>query len=111
MILTAADLAIIESDLEAIRSEWAHMVAFRRHVSGVETTLAAQAVRVAAEGAPSTRQGQAADEVRTGIVLIGDKALDVRLGDRFNIDGRLYRVTGVHPDRRAFTQARAELVQ
>lgn len=111
LTLTAADLARIEADMTAIRGEWSHSVAFRRVVDGVETTLAAQPVRVAAEGGPSVRQGQAADETRTGIVLIGSRTLDVRRNDRFNVDGRLYRVTGVHPDNRAFTQARAELVQ
>lgn len=111
LTLGAADLARIEADMTAIRGEWAHAVAFRRAVAGVETTLAAQSVRVAAEGAPAARQGQAAEETRTGIVVIGARTLDVAVGDRFNVDGRLYRVTGVHPDRRAFTQARAELVQ
>ena len=111
MTLTAADLALSEADLTAIRAEWSYTVAFRRTTGGVESTLAAQSVRIAAQGGPAVRQGQAADEVRTGIVLIGDKALDIAPGDRFNVDGRLYRVTGVHPDRRAFAQARADLVQ
>lgn len=111
MILSAADLALIEADLTAIRGEWAHTVAFRRMVAGSETTLAGQPVRIAARGRPARRQGEAADEVRTGIVLIGAKTLDVAVDDRFNVEGRLYRVIGVHPDRRAFTQATADLVQ
>lgn len=111
MTLTAADIAQITADVAAIVAEHGHSIAFRRMVSGVETTLVAQTVRVAALGRPAERQGQAGQEVRTGIVLVGAVALDVAVGDRFNVDGRLYRVAGVHPDRRAFTQATAELVQ
>lgn len=105
--LTAAELALIEADVTALIAEWPFTVVFRRG----ETTLSAQTVRVAAQGGPSARQGQAGQETRTGIVLLGGKTLNVQPDDRFNVEGRLYRVVGVHPDRRAFTQATAELAQ
>lgn len=111
MVLTAADLALMAADVAAIVAEHGHDIVIRRAAGGIETTLPAQRARVAATGKPGESSGLAAQEARTGVVVVGDAALDIAPGDRFNADGRLYRVTGVHPDRRAFTQATAELVQ
>lgn len=107
MVLTAADLALIEADVAALVAEHGHAVVFRRG----NTDLPAQTVRVAAKSGPARYTGQAAAEVRTAVVVVGGRTLDIAVGDRFNAGGLLYRVTGVHPDRRAFTQAEAELVQ
>lgn len=106
-MLTATDLALIESDVAALLAEYGYSVTFRRG----ETTLAAQTIRVDAKGGPAAAQTTAAGETRTTVLVVGGKTLDIAVGDRFNAGGRLYRVTGVHPDRRAFTQADAELVQ
>lgn len=107
MILTAADLTRIERDVAALLAEYGYSVVFRRG----NTTLPAQTVRVDAKRGPAAVRTTAAGETRTVALLVGGKTLDIAVDDRLNVNGRLYRVLGVHPDRRAFTQADVELVQ
>lgn len=111
MTLTTMDLAQIERDLLLIRDEWSHSVAFRRRLGSAETTTAVQTVRIARQSGGRVSGGEGSEETRSAIVVIGAKTLDIAVGDRFTIDGALYRVTAIHPDRRAFTQASADLAQ
>lgn len=107
--LTAADLAVIAVDLAAITGEDARAVAFRR--GNPATTLPAQTVRLTRRSPNRRVAGQAAAEERAADLVVGAANLDVEIGDRFNVDGALFRVVDVHPDRRAFTQAVVERVE
>lgn len=106
--LTAADLAVIENDVAQLIAENPQSVAVRRG----DITLPVQTVRVVKRSGSYRRAStEGAREVRQAITVVGAKTLDLDIDDRFSVAGRLYRVNSVHPDRRAFTQAEAELVQ
>jgi hypothetical protein len=108
MILSAADLDIIATDIQAIIAERPLAVAFRR--GGL--ALAAQTVRVVAARGATTARGEATAAARWPLVVLGPPALDIEIGDRFNgYNGELIEVKSVHNDRRAFTQAGADLAQ
>ena len=76
-----------------------------------DTTITAQTVRVARLGAGSLYRSDAGRESRGGILVSGAPTLDIALDDRFTLDGALYRVKFVRPNRDTGTQAEAELVQ
>lgn len=106
--LTAADLSAMAADVAAIIAEWPQSIAIRRR----DETLPAQTVRIARTGGRGNQSdSDAAAQAQAPITVIGTADLDIATGDRFTVDGQLYRVLGVHPDNRAFTQAAAELVQ
>lgn len=106
--LTAADIAAMAADAGRIIAERPLSVAFRRG----ETTLPAQTVRVVARSGSSTRRGEMTAAPHWPLVVIGPAALDVAVGDRFNAyGGELCEVKAIHNDRRAFTQAEADLAE
>ena len=108
MTLTASDLATIEQNITVLIADHPLQAAFRRGTS----TLPAQTVRVVASGKGNRRETDAAASSHWPLTLLGNKALDVQPGDRFNdYSGQLCVVKTVHPDRRAFTQAGVDLVQ
>lgn len=108
MILGAEDLAAITADVQAIIDERPLTVAFRRN--GVARP--AQTIRVFATGGGATRRDEGTAAARWPMVVIGAAALDVAIGDRFNdYNGALCEVKAIHNDRRAFTQAGADLAQ
>ena len=108
MILDAADLALIAADVAALIAERPLTVAFRRG----ETTLAPQTVRVIAVSGAKTARGEATAAAHWPLVVLGPASLDVAIGDRFNdYNGTLVEVKNIHNDRRAFTQAGADLAQ
>ncbi len=109
MTLSAEDIAVMAADAAAIIAERPLAVAFRR-LDG--TTVAAQTVRVFATGGGATRRGEQTAAAAWPLVVLGPAALDVQIGDRFNdYNGALVEVKTLHNDRRAFTQAGADLVQ
>ena len=106
--LTAADLATIAADVAALVAEDDRSVVFRR--GNPTMTLPAQTLRLVRRNPNRRVVGQASAEERAADIVIGAAALDIAVGDRFNVDGALFRVVDVHPDRRAFTQAGVERV-
>lgn len=106
--LTAADLAAIAADVAALIAEDPRTVVFRR--GAPPATLPAQTIRLVRSNPNRRVVGQASAEERAADLVIGAATLDIQIGDRFNVDGALFRVVDVHPDRRAFTQAGVERV-
>lgn len=107
-MLSEADWEAMAVDLAAVRADNPTSIVIRRGA----TTLAAQTVRIARQGASGLRfAGAASEEVRGRVVVAGPPTLDIAPGDRFNAGGRLYRVVLVRPNRRASTLAEAELVE
>ena len=106
--LTAADIAVIAADVAAIIAEDPRTVTFRR--GNPATTLPAQTFRLTRRNPNRRVFGQMTAEERAADLVLGAASLDIRIGDRFNVDGALFRVVDVHPDRRAFTQAGVERV-
>lgn len=107
MTLTTLDIAIIAADVAAIVDEHGFMAEARR--GGV--TLAPQKVRAALSGPGGRKEGLGTQEARAQATIIGATGLDIEVDDVWAINGSVYRVVLVHPDRRAFTQAQAELEQ
>lgn len=105
--LTAADLAVIAADVAAIIAEYPQTVAFRRG----DTVLPEQKIRIMSSGFGSRYRSEAAAELRGQVTVLGASDLDIKPEDRFTHEGVVYRVTAIHVDRRAFTQARADMVQ
>lgn len=107
MTLTAQDLAVIAADVTAIVDEYGFMAVSRR--GGV--TMPAQQVRVALSGPGGRTEGTYTQQARAQATIVGAAGLDIQVDDIWLIDDSRYRVVLVHPDRRAFTQAQAELEQ
>ena len=108
-MLSAADWTAMTADLAAVRGDNPLSIVIRRGTS----TLAAQTVRIARQGASGQQaQGQWTEEGRGRVLVAGPPTLDIQPEDRFNDgSGALYRVVVVRPNRRASTVAEAELVQ
>jgi len=106
-IVTAADLEQIAAIRAEILADRPASLAFRRG----DTTLAAQTVRIARLKNASRSQTEAGREWRGGVMVVGAPDLDVAVDDRFTLEGSLYRVTFVRPNRDTGTQAECNLVQ
>lgn len=106
---SASDWARIQQAMTAIRDMNAVSLVLRRGT----TTLAAQAVRVERKGTSQARaaDGVGAEQATGSIVLLGAIDLDIQPQDRFTLDGRLYEVTLVSPNRLAATQAEAQIIE
>ena len=105
--MSAADWLRMASDLRAVRDDNAASIQIRR--SGV--TLPAQTVRIARAGTIAQRSDTGGLEQSSGrVVVVGEPSLDIKIGDRFNVQGELYEVDFVRPNRRAATVAEARLV-
>lgn len=102
------DLTAIAADVQAIIAERPLVAAFRRGA----LTLAPQTVRVIAARGGATRRGETTAAALWPLILLGPVDLDVEIGDRFNdYNGAVVEVKTIHGDRRAFTQAGADLAQ
>jgi hypothetical protein len=101
------DRAQMRADLLSMRDDNETMITIRRGA----LTLPQQAVRVARLSAGSQRQSQGAKEKRAQVVVVGDMTLDIQVDDRFTINGIVYRVTFMRPNRTAATMAEAEAVE
>lgn len=108
-MLTAGDRAQMVADLLAIRDDNSISIVIRRK----NVSLAAQTVRVARTGNASGRdaQGGATVESETSITVLGGVDLNIARGDRFTVDGEVYEVDNVLPNRRHAIMARARMVQ
>jgi hypothetical protein len=106
-MMRAGDWQRMAADLAAVRDDNAVTVSIRRGA----VTLPAQSVRIARAGTIAQRSDSGGLEQSSGrVVVVGDTALDIAIGDRFNVGGDLYQVDFVRPNRRAMTVAEARLV-
>lgn len=108
MTLTSEDLTTISADIATVIAEHPLSVQFRRGA----LTLPAQTVRLVANGKGTVATSQRARATSWPLLILGAAGLDVQIGDRFNdYSGNLCVIQAIHPDRRAFTQAGADLAQ
>lgn len=106
-MLNPQDWEEIARTRAAIRADRPATISLRR----AETSLSAQEVRIARLSSGSLHRSEAGRESRSGILVSGAPTLDIRLDDRFTLDGAVYRVVFVRPNRETGTQAEAVLVQ
>lgn len=106
-MMTPADIAQMQADLAEVRGDNQATIQIRRG----NTTLANQQVRVARLSGGQEKQSPGSQESRGKIVVLGTLAFDVQVGDRFNANNLLYRVTFVRPNKLAAVIAEAELVE
>ncbi len=107
-MLTPADLAQMTADLSEVRLDNETIITIRRG----DNTLTPQSVRIVGNATGQTKDGEAAQEVRGKVVVLGATNLDIQPGDRFNdAAGELYNVTFVRPNRTVATEAEAEVVE
>jgi len=106
-MLSAGDWLRMNAEMALVRQDRAQYVVFRRG----ETTLDEQEVRIEAVSRGSRTQSDAAREARVAVVVFGATDLDVALEDRFTVDGVLYRVVSIAPNRDVDTQAEAVAVE
>lgn len=110
-MLNAADFARMRADIQEVISDNAYEISIRRQVDGSETTLDPQTVRVERRSGVLMKQSDGGQEVRGRTVIVGSVDLDIQVADRFNMDGRLYRVTLIRPNRQIATMADLELIE
>ena len=106
-MLSAADLARMQADLQEVIGDNEVSIIIRRN----STTLPAQTVRVERRAGFVRKEGDQTAETRGKIFVAGGLDLDIALEDRFNVDGRLYKVTFVRPNTQMGVMADAELIQ
>lgn len=106
-IMSAQDIAEITLIRAAMRNDRPASITLRR----AETTVAAQSVRLARLSSGSRYRTEAGAESRGGMLISGAPTLNIQLDDRFTLDGAVYRVRFVRPNRDTGTQAEAELAQ
>ncbi len=107
-MLNANDLAEMKASIEEVMTDHMVSILIRRG----EDELPAQNVRVERARSQSMRkEGEASEESRSRILVIGSTELDIQKDDRFNALDGLYRVTFVRPNRQVSIQAEAELIK
>ena len=108
-MMTAADWVSMSVDFQAIRDHNPATITIRRG----SNTLSAQTVRLARMGlAASTRRDAGGiEQSEQRIVILGAVDIDIELGDRFTIDGDLFEVDFIRPNRRAARIAEARIIE
>lgn len=102
------DWAVVEAWMIELRQQNEQSIALRRGNS----TLAAQPMRVERSGVRAQdAQSTGAAEQRETVSILGGKALNIAVDDRFTVGGVLYRVEFVHPNRNACTHAAGVAVE
>jgi hypothetical protein len=105
-LIDAADIAELRRLFVDVRDNRAHTGPFyRAGVPQPETTIRIE--RTSSYSAPDT---ESSEERRGDVVGVGAIDLDVQVDDTRVIDGSLYRVRYIHPDRRIVTQLDMEMV-
>jgi len=105
--MTSQDVAEILRIREAMRADRPASIVLRR----ADTSLTAQSVRIARLSSGSRFHSEAGTESRGGMLVSGSPTLDIKLDDRFTLEGAVYRIRFVRPNHDTGTQAEAELVQ
>lgn len=108
-LLNSDDLTQMRADLLEVRGDRQASIVIRRG----ETVLAAQKVRIAraGQGQGQERDGQASQESRGRVVVLGEIDFDVAVGDRFTEAGILYVVSFIRPNRDAAVIVEADAVE
>jgi hypothetical protein len=106
-IMTDEDRAEILAAFEEIIEDRPATITLRRK----ETELDPQTVRIARTRSSAYFRGEGSKESRGGIIVCGAPDMDIKLDDRFTLEGSVYRIRFVRPNRDAGTQAETELVQ
>jgi hypothetical protein len=103
------DLAQMRDDLAEVRGDNEVSIVIRRGA----TSLAAQVVRIARQGGSMAQQRDSAGAQQAigRVMLLGPTTFDVQPEDRFTVDGLLYQVRFVRPNRRAAVVAEAEAIK
>lgn len=106
-LLDPSDWDEMNEDLMDVRADNEVSVVIRRG----SVSLPPQIVRVASTGGGGIVQGQAAQQVQGMVTILGDRDLNIRAMDRFNIEALLYEVRFVDNNRRAAKMAQAVMIQ
>jgi hypothetical protein len=106
-IMTEQDQAEILRIRAEMRADRPASIVIRR----AETSLTAQSVRIARLSSGSRFRSEAGAESRGGILVCGAPTLNIQFDDRFTLEGAVYRISFVRPNRDTGTQAEAVLVQ
>lgn len=106
-LLTTSDWDQISASMLDIRDDNSVNIVIRRG----SAQLSAQTVRVAGVSNGSLRRSDGSSQSLGGITVLGSTTLDIRVGDRFSLNGILHEVEYVHPNRRVKTQARAKAME
>ena len=105
---SAGDWARISEAMAVIREMNAVDIVLRRGT----TTLGALRVRIERQGTQARSADSAGAAQASGVVVIlGAIDLDIQPQDRFTLNGQLYEVTLIRPNRLAATQAEARVVE
>jgi hypothetical protein len=97
----------ITTALMRIRDERAQSIVLRRDNSA----LAAQTMRVERISRGRLYRQEAGSERRADVTILAAADIDIAIGDRFNADGMLLRVSFIQPNRQYATLAEAEVVE
>lgn len=103
----AEALTALEATALGSSAEFGQSITIRR----LDTTLAAQSVRLTVPSGAGMVQSAAAEQGEASVMVVGRTDLDIAKGDRFNHDGTLYQVDFVRPGRQVHTVAYARAVQ
>jgi hypothetical protein len=102
------DWAQMRADLAAARADNLVTIAILNRPAAPPT----QTVRIVGMGGQGSRkQSDEAGEARGGVLVKGDRGLDIQEGDEFFHEGQRYRVRFVDPQRIARMSAEAEALQ
>ncbi len=104
-MIDAADLEQMRADAELLRDDNPRTITIRRGAGA----LAEQSVRVVQPRRGSVMLGQDSKVTLGSLIVLGDQNLLIQPLDRFTLDGALYRVVFVDPDRRAGTIAQCTM--
>ena len=105
-MLHTDDFLQMRRDMRALRDDLPVSVVIRR--GGI--SLAAQPVRIVVKQG-SKQDGSTTETSRGSVLVMGEIVLDIQADDRFTVDGALYVVKFVYPNRTVRTLALAEVTQ
>lgn len=106
-MLGSSERAQMRDMLARVRGDLEVTLVLRRG----DTTLPAQQARVTRSETGRRVQGEGVQESRGSALVFGAAEMDIRTGDRFTLDGILYQVTFVRPNREFSTTAEVEVAQ
>jgi hypothetical protein len=107
-MLTDGDRERMRADLAAVRGDREVTVSLRRGGA----TLAGQRVRVARRGVGgATEVAGVSSAMVAPVTVLGGVDLDIAPRDRFTVDGVLFVVVSVHPNRDVAVMAEAKQVE
>jgi hypothetical protein len=106
-LLSEAEIEAMQADVELVISANPTSVALRRGDADID---AQDVLLASAKSSGREVRSDVGEEMRQRVLILGTVSLDIARDDRFNVGGRLYRVTKVKPDYPTCIQAEAEAV-